>query len=115
MRIPGRRFAMAALFALTCLHGRTQTAPSDITDAQIAELRSNMEPGCLDRGRARGAPEHDVVSFCACVTSVLDANVPIETWRQMVRLAAQHKEAEAFQLLGPYAALIQACKEHEAD
>ena len=115
MRVTHLRPGIAVLCSLVSLHAAAQETPSGVTDAQIAEMRAALEPGCLARGRARGAPEHEVVSFCTCMTKVLDANVPMETWRRMAWLGSQHKEAEPVQLLSSFASLLQPCKDHEAD
>jgi hypothetical protein len=110
---------LRSVIALACvlfsLHASAQATAAEITDAQIAEMRGTIEPGCVARGKARGAPEHDVVSFCTCMTKVLDANVPMETWRQMAWLGTQHQGAEAAKLLSSFAPLLQTCKDHEAD
>jgi hypothetical protein len=115
MRGARLRSGIAVLCYLVSLHTTAQETPSEITDAQIGEMRASLEPGCLARGRARGASEHDVVSFCTCMTKVLDANVPMDTWRRMAWLGSQHKQAEAFQLLSSFAPMLQPCKDHEAD
>lgn len=109
------RSTIAGLFVLVCLHAIAQGTPAEITDAQISQMRAALESGCLARGRSRGAPEHDVASFCTCMSKVLDANVPQETWRQMAWLGTQKKNDEALQLLSSYMPLLKSCKDHEAD
>ncbi len=115
MRATHLRSAIAVFCMLVPLLASAQDTPADVTDAQVAELRASVEPGCIARGRARGAPEHDVVSFCSCMTKVLDANVPIDTWRRMTWLASQHKQEEMGQSMNAFAPLLQACKDHEKD
>lgn len=115
MRASHLRSAIAVLCALVPLRASAQETPADVTDAQVAEMRAGLEPGCIARGRARGAPEHDVVSFCTCMTKVLDANVPADTWRRMTWLASQHRQEEMLPSLNSLAPLLQTCRDHEKD
>jgi hypothetical protein len=104
------RFAVLLATSVLTTAAPAQYKPEEVTDAQIASFKANMEAGCTKRGNERGDDSAYVAAFCKCVTRTLEQSVRRPDWQQIYWLDMNQKQAEVQQLFAPYLDRLKACK-----
>ena len=95
--------------ALLATSSMAQETAAEVTDAQIALLKTGMHTGCQKRGIERGHDPAKVNAFCDCMSRTLETTVTREDWQQLYWLEWHGEHAQEEALLAKWLPGVKAC------
>jgi hypothetical protein len=105
----------AYLLAMAFAWGSACAQPSEALDADDLErYKFAVDLGCRDAGTRGGEPAVKASAYCGCVAEGLRREVPEKSWRDAVRLGEAGSLRQSLELLAPYMAALDHCREAAA-
>ncbi len=98
------------LASLAWMPAFAQRAPDSVTDAEIGQLQSSIEQGCLRRGAEKHDPEKAVHDSCTCATGVLRDKLSKQEWQAAVAAAFNGDKDTAMTILSKHKDEVMTCK-----
>jgi hypothetical protein len=105
-----QRAALALVLSCAWMNpGMAQTAPSQVTAAQVAEYKATAMSGCRDAGKNRGDADAKVSAFCACLIGMLEKNLTLSEWQKLYLYSRDQQSQEELQVLQPHMKTVAVC------
>jgi|SRR5688572_18374048 len=102
--------ALLATCVVAALPVAAQTAPSQVTEAQIADYKRTAGTACREGGKAKGDAEAKVEAFCSCLMQSLDKTMSPAEWRQAVVYSRTKEATRERDLLMPHVKKLEGCQ-----
>ena len=101
--------ALLVACGIAAVPAAAQTAPSQVTEAQIAEYKRAAAAACREGGKTKGDPEAKVDAVCSCLMQSLDKTMSATEWRQVVVYSRTKDASRERDLLLPHLKKVEAC------